>query len=158
MNNQNGFTLIELMICIVLLIILAAISTRYFGDWQKRSRLESDTGSIYALIQQARTRAFTEKLNLNINFVNPKRICATCDTTDTACLALYSGNVTCLTMQSSFAGNGLPISISDRGFYTCAGTIYYNGPAINQVFQSCIKVSSTRARMGKWDGATCNLQ
>ena len=160
-RDDRGFTFIELMVTLVLLALLATISMRYFRPWQQRTTVESDTGAIHSLLQQARLKAFTEKLNLDVDVVNATRVCVSCDPADATCQARYGGNFTCVDTDLPVAGVGTPISITDRGFFSGGGTIHYNGGAtLTHVYQSCVTVSATRVRMGSWNATTntCTLK
>ena len=64
--RHAGFTMIELLVCIAIMVVLVAIATPQVLYAIRMSRIRSDAGSLSALIQQARTAA--EQHNATIGF------------------------------------------------------------------------------------------
>ena len=58
----KGFTLLELLIVIAMMAVLLAIAIPAFSKWVKKYNIESDTKKIYAFLQEARAKAFAEKI------------------------------------------------------------------------------------------------
>ena len=60
MNRQNGFTIVELLIVIVIIAILAAITVVAYNGIQDRSRtskIQGDLRNLHQAIQMARTQS-----------------------------------------------------------------------------------------------------
>lgn len=66
-NKASGFTLIELMFSIVVLVILLTLAMPSFQTWLQNIQIRNATGSILAGIQRARAEAVGR--NTSITFV-----------------------------------------------------------------------------------------
>ena len=69
MRKNSGFTLLELMIVIVVLVILAAISVPIFLSWLPEYRLRSAADDLYAHLQHVKMQAIRNNNNWAIQFV-----------------------------------------------------------------------------------------
>ncbi len=144
----KGFSLIELLVVVVIMIIILSIGIPGFLKWIVKYRIESDTTTIYSFLQDQRVKAFAEKINLNIDVLD-NEICSKCDTNDSTCKSLYStGNIKCEYLNYKFKANK-KISISERGTFS-RGTIYY--PSKNDAKYDCVKVGNINIRMEKCNG------
>ncbi|MDA3815630.1 MAG: type II secretion system protein, partial [Patescibacteria group bacterium] len=61
LNNQSGFTLIELMIVIGLLVIFTTLTIPYGLNFYNARMLEEETASIATVIERARAHATSGK-------------------------------------------------------------------------------------------------
>ena len=69
MRKNSGFTLMELIIVIVVLVILAAISVPIFLSWLPEYRLRSAADDLYAHLQHAKMQAIRNNNNWAVQFV-----------------------------------------------------------------------------------------
>jgi len=69
MRKNSGFTLIELVIVIVVLVILAAVSVPIFLSWLPEYRLRSAADDLYAHLQHAKMQAIRNNNNWAVQFV-----------------------------------------------------------------------------------------
>ncbi len=69
MRKNSGFTLLELIIAIVILVILAAVSVPIFLSWLPEYRLRSAADDLYAHLQQAKIQAIKNNNNWAMQFV-----------------------------------------------------------------------------------------
>ncbi len=69
MRKNSGFTLIELMIVVVVLVILAAVSVPIFLSWLPEYRLRGAADDLYAHLQHAKMRAIRDNNNWAVQFV-----------------------------------------------------------------------------------------
>lgn len=65
-STQKGFTLIELMIAVVLLVILVAMAAPSFVDTLDRRRVINATQALTAQVQQARSLAVTRNREVSL--------------------------------------------------------------------------------------------
>jgi prepilin-type N-terminal cleavage/methylation domain-containing protein len=68
MRKHSGFTLIELMVVIAIILVLAGITVPNFIGWLPKYRLNSAANDIQSLIQNARLRAIKENARVVILF------------------------------------------------------------------------------------------
>jgi prepilin-type N-terminal cleavage/methylation domain-containing protein len=69
MRKNSGFTLIELVIVIVVLVILAAVSVPIFLSWLPEYRLRSAADDLYAHLQHSKIQAIRNNNNWAVQFV-----------------------------------------------------------------------------------------
>ncbi|GAB6071801.1 prepilin-type N-terminal cleavage/methylation domain-containing protein [Venenivibrio stagnispumantis] len=147
----NGFSLIELLVVIAIMTIILSIGIPNFFRWIETYRIESDTKNIYAFIQQARMKAFTEKIKLDIVLENsntPNRLCLKCDSSDDDCKNEYGTNyIQCIDLKRPFNGN--QVNISKRGTLN-GGPVYFSSQ--NDSEYDCVRVSDIRVKMEKCNG------
>jgi len=140
---NKGFSLIEMMIVLAILIILGLLVLNNFRGLTKVHSIETDTKRIHAFAQKKRMTAFSKKIDLFLSISgNGTKLCETVE------------NV-CITLDNTFSSSGV-IGITDRGTYT-TGNIHIATVEPDAAY-SCVVFSATRARLGKWDGTNCNAQ
>jgi Tfp pilus assembly protein FimT len=127
--------------------IILSIAIPAFIKWINRYKIESDTKTVYSFIQEAREKAFAEKIKLDVE-LNGKSICYKCDSSDNNCTSAYgTGYIKCTNLNFALSGN--PVNISTRGTLQ-GGPIYYNGQ--NDAQYDCVRVSDIRVKMEKCNG------
>jgi len=149
-NYRGGFTLVEVLIVIVILAILSYISITYIRGELDKSKIVTDIKTIYGLLQEGRSKAFSEKKDLEFSLdVANKRVCL---------IDSQTGNVLiCKELNSSdYGATANPIKIDKRGTFS-SGTIYYTGNLKNLAY-SCISISNLRVKMGVWNGNACEVK
>jgi len=143
--RKNGFTVIELLIIIAIILVLMAILYKPISQKVQAHNIDGELKKIYGLLQEGRMIAFTQKKELTFSF-----------TGSGACLYEGSTLVKCITLNYPFTfGTGSSIKITDRGTFSQTGSIKYNGSA-SLPYTNCIVVSNIRVKMGVWDGSKCN--
>lgn len=63
---QKGFTLIELMITLAVLMITLGLGVPSFVDWMKTNRINTDTGTVAGVLQLARSAAVSQQATISI--------------------------------------------------------------------------------------------
>jgi prepilin-type N-terminal cleavage/methylation domain-containing protein len=118
MRKNSGFTLLELMIAIVILVILAAVSVPIFLSWLPEYRLRSAADDLYAHLQHAKMQAIRNNNNWAVQFVESSNS-----------YTIFSNYV-----DSSDTGTAVKtINLSDHG----SGVGYGNGNATGCIGGSC---------------------
>jgi len=141
--EDRGYSLVELAVVLVILIVLSSIFLKNLSNIHSGGSIETDCKSIHAFLQQSRMEAFSRKQALNIALsTNGTRLCETVQNK-------------CIDLENPFAASG-NITISNRGIYT-SGNIHVANVSGNPTY-SCIVLSATRARLGEWDGVSCNAK
>jgi Tfp pilus assembly protein FimT len=66
--RQGGFTLIELVAALGILIILISIAGAYYTRWREDTRVDSAKEEIVSILQQARLRALSQRTDQRVIF------------------------------------------------------------------------------------------
>lgn len=126
MRKNSGFTLLELIIAIVILVVLAAISVPIFLSWLPEYRLRSAADDLYAHLQHAKIQAIRNNNNWAMQFVessNSYTIYSNyIDSSDTG-TAVKTIN---LSDHGSGVGYGRGNATSSIGTYDADGITYSN--------------------------------
>ncbi len=143
--RKNGFTIVELLIVIAILLILMAVIYKPISQKIQAHNIDGELKKIYGLLQEGRMIAFTQKKELTFGF-----------TSSGACLYEGTNPIKCITLNYPFSfGSGSGIKITDRGTFSQTGSITYSG-STDLPYTNCIAVSNIRVKMGVWDGSKCN--
>jgi prepilin-type N-terminal cleavage/methylation domain-containing protein len=78
MRKESGFTLIELMVTIAIILIMASIAVPSFLSWLPRQRLRTAAADLAADIQSVKLNAIKENRNWAIVFNTAKDIYYLC--------------------------------------------------------------------------------
>jgi len=147
----KGFTVIELLIVIAIIAIISAVIYKPISIKIQQHKVNSEIKKVYGLLQEARMLAFSRKKSLQFSFSGSNACIydlSTSPPTQIKCISLE------LPISFSSGGN---LKITDRGTFSNQGTIRYTGstttPTVN-----CIVVSTTRVKMGVWDGSNCKVK
>ncbi len=65
--RQKGFTLIELMVTLIVLVVLLSIGIPSFSDWVKNNRLDTATRTLASALQLARNEAISRQTAVTID-------------------------------------------------------------------------------------------
>ena len=150
-KSNKGFTLIEVLIVVAILAIVLAIAIPSILGWIRKYNIESDTKKIYAFLQDARAKAFAEKIKLKVN-LSGNQLCIQCDTSDTTCTSTYgTGNIECVGLKYNFSSSSSDIKVSKRGTFS-GGSIYY--PSSNSAQYDCVVISDIRIKLEKCNGSS----
>ncbi len=126
MRKNSGFTLIELVIAIVVLVILAAVSVPIFLSWLPEYRLRSAADDLYAHLQHAKMQAIRNNNNWAMQFVessNSYTIYSNyIDSSDTGTAVKTID----LSDHGSGVGYGRGNATSSIGTYDADGITYFN--------------------------------
>lgn len=158
--QEKGFTLIELVVSITIITVLSTIATVAYTRWIKKVSIENDTKKIFALLQEARARAFAEKRICGLIF-SGRNVRLVCDTDMDDSITDEQGSINSIRLKNDVIkklsyGSSYPRFDRD-GTANILGTIYVSDISTNPAY-SCVRISRTRIKMGKWNGGECNVK
>lgn len=142
-----GYTLIEILVTLAIMGVLLALAIPSYTDWQMERELTSDTKKVLSFLQEERSIAFTTKQNINLTIDGTTSIC--------------DGMGNCVHTENAFTGTSTNITISSRGVFGNNEHIRLQNDSLRQKYEprySCVVLTTTRARLGRYDGTDCNAQ
>jgi Tfp pilus assembly protein FimT len=173
-KKEDGFTLFELTAVIAIVMILAAITGLRMSSWMGKARVEERVKRMYADFSNARMRAMT---NNRLHFVqlntalNQYQIWEDTNTGPDGNLTLETAADTLLAqaigsdqLWTNIIGGPPVFNFNTKGLATLPDGTELTSPnntvRIVSTYEpgiDCVTVSSTRIRIGRWDGgsATC---
>jgi prepilin-type N-terminal cleavage/methylation domain-containing protein len=149
MINNNGFTLIELVIVLLISGIIMAIGIQRYSYVQKSIEINDDMHDISSFLKSKRLTAFTVKNEIEIKVdATGKTITATKDPSGTA---VADGSIS---LNYAVAPASSTFTINSRGLFSTLGNIHL-ATVNTATTYSCVLIASARIRLGEWDGTNC---
>jgi prepilin-type N-terminal cleavage/methylation domain-containing protein len=158
--KEDGFTITELIVVVAIVAILAGIVGMNTSSWLGKARVEEQVKRMYSDLTTARMRAMTHNrlhfVRLN-TVLNRYQVWDDTSPGPDGSLAVETADdrllvqVDCRDQLSTDLGG--EFNFNTKGFASLDGTVRIVStyePGVD-----CIVVSSTRIRIGRWDGATC---
>ncbi|MGC8493599.1 MAG: GspH/FimT family pseudopilin [Syntrophobacteraceae bacterium] len=168
--SQRGFTLVELMVVVALIVLLMAWGIPAYSTWNSRQNVEGEIGRLYSDLQFARMTAYSNKNLTGIYWGGGTNITQYSIVTNT------NANATSIDTGATQLGATVsagrfpltPTPIQKSVSFDGRGLLYTgdaNDPATQVIFYitpnygagtNCVAVSLTSIVSGKWDGTNCN--
>jgi type IV fimbrial biogenesis protein FimT len=117
--KQLGFTLVEVMIVVSILVILAAAAMPSYREWIENSKIRSGATSILNGIQKARTSAVLNNTQVRFTLGANTAWTVTCVTA-----AMCPGGVA--TIEQRASGDGSSTSVTTTPLPAAATTVTFN--------------------------------
>ncbi|MDO5674720.1 MAG: GspH/FimT family protein [bacterium] len=154
MKEQHGFTVLELMVVVAIVVTVLAITTLSFMRMNQKYRVESSIKEIYSTLMQARNDATLTNIPSRVR-VSAQEISVLRDTNEDGDTDGQGENVSRQYAPFILTGTG-DIVFNRRGFAAVNRIIRItNYPDKVNPAMDCLVVSATRINMGKWDGTNC---
>lgn len=161
-RNRSGFSLVELMVVIGIMIILLSLATIAFNEYQVRYNIENEIKTLYSDIMNARMHAMNENRPYVVKFTGSRSYVVAIDkdgdrdfnpSGDTK-VDKYSKDNLKYDLTWNLPGGTDRIIFNNRGLANINGSVRITRE--NSSEYGCIVISNTRIKMGKWDGSNCN--
>lgn len=151
MKIPCGYTLFEVLIVMMMILVLLSIGTIPLKHAKERFDVEQDIRAVYGLLQKGRMYAFTNKERIYLDLID-KCLKRSRDNSIIQCVKLKRH------LYSNCNNNSLItiIQISERGIFETFCTVYYlsNRSNLNPTY-SCLVTSITKVRLGVYHETTC---
>ncbi len=154
--KETGLTLLELLIVLAAVGIILGISVPIYRNWMKKVSIENDTKLIFSVLVEAKARSFSEKRICGV-FINGKKVCLRCDTDSDDEVDDETEDLKSFLLKNSFAKNFSYVKFDKDGIANITGTVYSEDTSVEPAY-SCVKISKTRIKMGRWDGSECQAR
>lgn len=156
--KNDGFTLVELAVVLVLIATLMSMGVPAYSSWKGRHGIESQTLLLSSDLELARMKAYTEKLPYRVrwgsspfsSYVVGYDANNDGDFDDAGDRVLLRRNLD----QPLTGGAATSATFNGRGFCTALTTV--RPQAATTAGSDCVVISRTRIKVGKWDGSSCN--
>lgn len=154
--GEDGFTLIELIITMIIISILIAIASLQFGQWTRKANVEKETKELYTDIMNVRVMAMTRARNNGIRLISATQYTTLDDSNNNSNYDAgeVSPNSKTLGNTMNWNGGGTDITFDSRGLTTNWGTISITPNTVGASYD-CIVISMTRINMGLMTGVAC---
>jgi prepilin-type N-terminal cleavage/methylation domain-containing protein len=164
--KNNGFTVIELITVMAIFVILAGISAISIRDWLERYQVEVQTREMYVDLLNARLCALQRNRAVFVILAsNQYEIYEDTHslpdgdgTLQPASDRLVVRKPTRFPLKPHLGFGHTTFQFQTNGLVTLDGSIHFNSSVDS--LADCIVLSSTRIRMGKWNGTTskCSMR
>ncbi len=152
--SDRGLTLAELLAVMAIMIITFSIAIPIYRNWVKKVSIENDIKKIFAFMNEARAKAFSEKRVCGVIF-SGQEAKLVCDTDmDNSILDEASNYLDMMIFKNNYSKNFSYAKFTKDGLAAILGTLYISDQGADPAY-SCVTISQTRIKMGKWDGSQC---
>ncbi len=159
MKHLYGLTLLEVLVVLALIVVLSGFSLNWMRGMVKKHRIATEIQLLFSALNEARYLAFTRKATCGLVIGNN-----TFDSAEVRCDTDYDGDLEdqdgfqvleALRFRERYISGRTEVAFSKEGFTSDTTTIRPQDTNILPEY-SCILVSNTRIKMGRWEGGQCN--
>lgn len=161
--KSEGFSLVELLIVIAIIVVLLGMATLAYNRFRIRYEIEKTTKELYATLMNARLRAMQEDTPYIVQFSSN----AYSTYRDLDNDGAVSGSDTIVENLSndrlkyeinlSLGGGVNSVVFDSKGLANLNGRVWITptGGSLSDAEYDCINITFTRINMGKEDGSQC---
>ncbi len=159
-SPQEGFTLIELMVVLALMVLLSGIILSWVGGIVRKNRIAQDIDSLFGVLQEARMLAFTQKRSCGLVWPGATftRVELRCDTDLDGSVEDTDGYEVLRTvdLRNTFQDGARTSTVFGKEGFNFFPLTLCPVNNTNLPGDSCILVGRTRIKKGSWDGTLCD--
>ncbi|MFZ2446757.1 MAG: GspH/FimT family pseudopilin [Syntrophobacteraceae bacterium] len=164
MSNKRGFTLIETMVVVGIIITLLAWGVPAFSTWKKKHDIESQIYSLYGNLQLARMTAYSRKTVSGVWWTGGATVNSyqvridgnnDGDVNDALGTDVQAGAMITPIPPITASAAQTSVSFDGRGFLNPNNAIVFSIPSNTGAAVDCVWVTSTRITTGRMNGANC---
>jgi type IV fimbrial biogenesis protein FimT len=161
MKKQAGFTLIELMVTVSIVVLLLTWGVPSYSKWKKKHDVENQVVQLYSDLQFARMNAYTSKVITGLWWGSATSITSYSIRFDSDNDGTIDKNLQTVNPYSaitySVSGGGTPTSVDfdTRGFGPATNSVTFSVAPNQGASVDCVVASYTRITLGKMSGTTC---
>lgn len=152
LRGVSGFTLVELLVTVAIIIIMASLATVQFNSMTLKASIEKELKMLYADLMELRLNALYEKVPRAAKFTSQEFSIYPEDDID-------SSPIKTRTLPHAVAwsggGSSLVLRYDTYGISNDAVTVCLEPDRENPASVDSIVISKTRIRMGKRIAASC---
>ena len=154
--DENGFSLVEMVVVLFLCSILIAMATLQWDRWTVKSSIETQFKRLFSDLQGVRAQALYRKQSNSVVFM-----------TASSCYYIYSSTVTSVRPKQKTrfkipvtVSTNLQVSFDQTGFATFSNNsttvnVCAAGTNASKAFFNSVIISQTRTQIGNQTGAGC---
>ncbi|MBK1989839.1 prepilin-type N-terminal cleavage/methylation domain-containing protein [Sphaerospermopsis aphanizomenoides BCCUSP55] len=149
--NDQGFTILELIVIVIIVGILAAFSAPGYLAWSQRKKVDSALTSIEGAMKEAQRQAIAKSITCNVTLdTSPPKVRST---TTSNCLLTGDRTLTSVSLTASATS----VNFDYLGNSSSEITVVVS-PASNPNFKKCLVLSTPLGliRTGKYSGSGTN--
>lgn len=161
LDQEKGFSLVELIVIMVIVGLLSAIVALNFNEWTRKAQIEKTTRELYSDLNSVRTESIFRKqlhsliIDSNATGYVLKRYSSINESKSSGgTVYMTKPGTYVLSKEGGSSAVGRIFQFDTRGFTADLDTIRINPINSGAVFD-CVVVSSTRTNLGKMEGGAC---
>lgn len=153
--GRNGFTLVELVVTVAVMLFLASLATIQFSKMRTKASIEKELKMIYADLMEIRTRALYEKTPLAAKFTRTSfHVYPGVDTSSAPIITRTLPHA----VAWSRTGSSFVLKYDTFGITNNPVTLCIEPDDENSSSVDSLVISKTRIRMGKREASACKSE